>query len=61
MITTKPVFDFDLIVSEKVGKYIDKLEKAYGKCEIDEDIHTEEDVALWQYCHTKHYHEGEEQ
>lgn len=36
--------------------YIERLEKLLGKTDIDDDFVTEEEVTLWQHCHTKHYH-----
>lgn len=35
--------------------YVEKLEKLLGRTDIDDDS-TEEDIKLWQHCHTKHYH-----
>ena len=45
---------------KRLSSYIQQLEKMLGKMDdeylIDPDVYTDEERALWQTCHSRHYH-----
>ena len=39
---------------DEYSEYVDSLEKLLGK--LDAENCSDEEIKLWQHCHTKHYH-----
>ena len=39
---------------DEYSEYVDSLEKLLGK--LDAEYCSDEEIKLWQHCHSKHYH-----